>query len=381
MALGLSDAADLQIVRGIIAGPRVGEGDAPAGFEWYDAGHPDPNRASLDAGRAALALAGEAGRAGALLVLLSGGASAMLVDPAGVTLEEKLAAARALMLAGAPIDRLNAVRKHLSAIKGGGLAAAAGRSVTLAISDVHGPVADDPSVIGSGPTVGDPTTYADALRAIREANCQVPAAVLRRLERGAAGAEPETVKPGDPRLNRASWHLIGNRSHALDGARRAAEAAGYEVTVLPGATHGEARDAATRFLAEARRIASASPGRPLCVLAAGETTVRVTGPGRGGRNQEFALACVPAIASINHPAVIASAGTDGADGPTDAAGALVDPTTSNRAQRAGLKWEEALAANDSYNFFAPLGDLIRWGPTGTNVGDVQVLLVSPYEDR
>jgi len=320
-----------------------------------------------------------------LVVLLSGGASALLAVPAaGLTLAEKLATTRAVMEAGVAIDGLNCVRKHLSAIKGGQLGAAAGRVMTLAISDVHGPVPDDPSVIGSGPTVGDPSTYADALQIVRAVIADtglastsrggVPEAALAHLERGVRGLEPETIKPTDPRLARAEWHLIGNRETAVEGARHAADRLGYQVIVLPGPTAGEARLAGNAFFDAAMPWVSRATGA-LCVLASGETTVRVTGSGRGGRNQEFALSLASRLASAGQPMVAASAGTDGIDGPTDAAGAVVDTATLERARALGLNPGVALAGNDAYAFFAPLRDLIMWGPTGTNVGDLHVLLV------
>jgi hydroxypyruvate reductase len=240
---------------------------------------------------------------------------------------------------------------------------------------VHGPVQDDPSVIGSGPTVPDPTTYADALRIVRESGATVPSPVLRHLESGARGEQDESIKPGDPVLADTRYEVIGNRHAALEGAMRTAQERGYSVVTLPAATAGEAREAAHAFLSEARWLAAGSP-RPLCVLAAGETTVTVRGDGRGGRNQEFVLAGVPAIGAIGRAAVLASAGTDGIDGPTDAAGAIVDSSTLDRASRVGVDWRAALDRNDAYHFFEPLGDLIRWGPTGTNVGDVHVLLIA-----
>jgi hydroxypyruvate reductase len=278
------------------------------------------------------------------------------------------------MRAGVAIDGLNCVRKHLSRIKGGQLAAAAAQTMTLAISDVHGPIADDPSVIGSGPTVGDPTTFAQA-KAIVDRVSDVPATVRGYFERGVRGEVPETIKPQDQRLSRGSYEIVGNRETAVGGAAEAARALGYAVSIVPEAITGEARDAARAFLADAR-LASVAAGTRLCILAAGETTVTVTGNGLGGRNQEFVLAAAPDLATIGRPAVLASAGTDGVDGPTDAAGALADPTTLDRARQAGVDWQSTLAGHDAYHFFQPLGDLIVWGPTGTNVGDVQLLLVA-----
>jgi len=374
MAQAFAQLEPGRVRRGLIAGPRVGTGRPDPPFEWFDAGHPFPNEASVAAGQRALALARESGD-GWLVVLLSGGASAMLAAPAGdVTLQDKITTGRALMRAGVAIDGLNCVRKHLSDVKGGQLAAHAARTLTLAISDVHGPIADDASVIGSGPTVPDPTTFAEAVEIVG-AVPDVPDNVRTRLARGARGDAPETIKPGDPRLSRVVYEIIGNRHTALDGARTVAESLGYLVSVLAEPTHGEARQASRAFVAQARKIA-AQAGRPLCVLAAGETTVKVTGRGLGGRNQEFALSATPAIGSLGRAAVLASIGTDGTDGPTDAAGALVDSTTLARSHHAGVDWQSTLARNDAYHFFQPLGDLITWGPTGTNVGDVQVLLVA-----
>ena len=375
-----SRAYSLDFAGGVVAGPRVGTAEVPAGLEWFDAAHPSPDAASEAAGRRALAIAAMSRDRGSLLVLLSGGASSMLAVPAGsLTLADKAAAARILMNAGVPIADLNCVRKHLSAIKGGRLAAAAGRTITLAISDVHGPVADDPSAIGSGPTVADPSTYADAVAIVRNAGVAdlIPASVLAHLERG----PDETPKPGDRRLGASSYTVIGNRHTAVEGAARAARARGYAVRVVTPATSGEAREAGAAFVAGALRDAHAAgtaPEVPLCIIASGETTVHVRGNGRGGRNQEFALAAIPALESLNRAeaaVVVASAGTDGIDGPTDAAGAVVDSSSAARARRAGLEWEAALRSNGAYDFFAPLGDLLLWGPTGTNVGDVHVMLI------
>ena len=389
MARTFADLERDAVRRGLIAGPVVpsahgGSRSLPPRFESFDAGHPFPNAASVAAGVRALELAresvpdsgsGSVGRDGCLVVLLSGGASAMLVAPVpGITVEEKIATARALMRGGIAIDGLNCVRKHLSLIKGGRLAAAAARTVTLAISDVHRPRPNDPSVIGSGPTVGDPTTFAQALAIVRTVD-EVPATVLRYLERGARGEADETVKPDDARLALGTYEVIGSRETAVDGAAAAARMLGYSVHVIRRPTDGEARDASLAFLREARQVMT-SAGTGLCVLAAGETTVTVTGNGLGGRNQEFALAAAPEMASFGGPVVLASVGTDGIDGPTDAAGALVDSTTLERARLAGVDWESTLAGHDAYHFFQPLGDLIVWGPTGTNVGDVQMLLVA-----
>lgn len=379
MAVAFQEIIGPDRAHGLVAGPRVGPSPLPERFEWFDAGHPHPNEASAAAGERALALARQAGDDRALVVLLSGGASALLVLPApGVTVADKLATARGLMEAGIAIDGLNCVRKHLSGIKGGRLGAAARRSLTLAISDVHGPIADDPSVIGSGPTVADPSTYRDAVRVVDAAmkaapELSLPASVLAHIERGLRGEVDESVKPGDARLRDAAYRVIGNRHTALAGARQAAERLGYTVDVIPEATSGEARLASAEFVAAAQRLCASRSG-PACVIAAGEPTVHVTGRGRGGRNQEFALSAAVLVASLERAALVASAGTDGIDGPTDAAGAIVDRTTIERAVAAGLDWRAMLRDNDAYHFFEPLNDLIVWGPTGTNVGDLHLFL-------
>jgi glycerate 2-kinase len=342
----------------------------------FGAGHPAPNDASVAAAERSLALAREAAADGGLLVLLSGGASAMLVAPrVGLTLDDKLQVARNLMAGGAAIHELNCVRKHLSRIKGGQLAAAARRTTTLALSDVHGPIADDPSVIASGPTVPDETTFSDALDVIRSRHVEVPPRIQDYLTRGARGDVDETIKPGDPRIAECTYTIIGNRHTAVNGAKRAAEQRGYHVIVIPEATAGEARVAGIDFVSQAGRLAQTS-GQPLCVISSGETTVTVKGDGLGGRNQEFALAAMSLIGSVGDAAILASAGTDGVDGPTRAAGAMVDTSSAARATRLGADWHTALARNDSYRFFEALGDLIVWGPTGTNVGDLHVMLIA-----
>ena len=362
---------------GLVAAPGRPAGLDLGELEWMPAGHPVPAAGSVAAGRRALALAERVAGGGLLVVLLSGGASAALAAPApGVSLDDKVQATQLLLRAGAPIDRINGVRKHLSAIKGGWLAAAArGAAVTLAVSDVVGPVPDDPAVIGSGPTAPDPTRYADALETVQEYGLRAvfPPAALHALEEGLRGRRPETPKPGDARLRGARTVVIGSRLDALDAAARHAAGLGYDVVTLPAPVVGEARAAAVDCLALA---AAAAPRRPACVLSAGETTVAVRGPGRGGRNQEFALAAAERLGGFGGVAGLISVGSDGIDGPTDAAGAVVDTATPARARAQGLADPaHYLDRNDSYAFFEALGDLVRTGPTATNVGDLQVLLL------
>lgn len=342
--------------------------------------HPVPDAESVKAGVGALALAAQSrARGDRLVVLLSGGASSMLVCPAeGIPFEDKIALTELLLRSGLPIGDMNAIRKHLSGVKGGHLAAAAGRSMTFALSDVHGPVEDDPSVIGSGPTVGDPTTFADAERALRAAGLMdaVPASVRHRLSRGVRGEVRETIKPGDARLASAAFVLAGSRRDAMEGARDAALTLGYEVECIGPPIVGEASLAAAAFVDRVRGGVR-DRSRPRCIIASGETTVtlpRSGATGRGGRNQEFALAAASGLQDLG-ACSLASIGTDGVDGPTDAAGAIVDSTTMSRARALALDAGAALRAHDAYPFFQALGDLVVTGPTGTNVGDLQVILI------
>jgi glycerate-2-kinase len=369
-----------------LLGSRAGEGlvvstasPAPRELPWpvVFGGHPWPDAESLGAGRRALAIARATGESDVLLVLLSGGASALMAAPvASLALADKVRATEALMRAGVGIAELNAVRKHLSAVKGGQLAAACrGATVALAISDVVHPVEHDPSVIGSGPTVADRTTFRDALAVIdsRGLRSAMPPAALAVLEVGML-RPAETPKPGDPRLARSTFAVVGGRADAMEGARAAAVSLGYDTRVTAAPIVGEARVAGPRHVMAA--LAMRGHRTPLCVISSGETTVHVVGPGRGGRNQEFALAVVDLLANAGRDVLLASVGTDGIDGPTDAAGAVVDATTLERARRAGIDDPGAyLASNDAHGFFAALGDTVDTGPTGTNVADLQIILI------
>ena len=360
-------------------GPRRAATDPalPPHTIWFDAGHPLPDEGSMAGARRALEIASASSPDDLLIVLLSGGGSALMALPAeGLTLQDKQSTARTLMEAGADIYELNTVRKHLSSIKGGRLAAASRGSVlTLAISDVVG---DDLSVIASGPTVPDDSTFADALAIVdrRGGRDRYPDAVVRRLRDGAAGLVAETPATGDARLSRASARVIGAQRGAIEGARRAAAALGYHVLIVDEPVTGEARVAAKQLIDRTARAIASRP-RPICVVSSGETTVTVAGSGKGGRNQEFAFAMAQAIGALGPRVAAASIGTDGIDGPTDAAGALVDATTFTRARDAGIaEPERYLIDNNTYPFFDRVGDLIRTGPTNTNVGDVQVILIA-----
>ena len=340
-------------------------------IELNQCGHPLPDRnGELGAQRIA-EIARHAGPNDLVVCLISGGASALLPLPAPpVTLEEKQETTRLLLHCGANIHELNCVRKHISAIKGGQLAALAWPATVLALilSDVIG---DDLDVIGSGPTVPDRSTFAGALGILAKYGiaAQVPESVRQRLN----SAAPETPKPGDKIFSHVQNLIVGSNRLAVDAAAQQARTLGYRTAVLSTFIEGETRDVARVHAAIAREIrATGQPVKPpACLISGGETTVTIRGTGLGGRNQEFALAAALDIAGLKG-VVILSAGTDGTDGPTDAAGAIADGTTIARSK---LDAAAYLAGNDSYHFFENLGDLIKTGPTGTNVADVRILLV------
>ena len=360
---------------GLVIGTHRGSADLKS-LDWRQGGHPIPDQRSVAAGREALTRARSLKATDCLVVLLSGGASAAMAVPLGdLSIADKQATVSALLSAGADITALNTVRKHLSAIKGGRLAAAcAGTTWTLAVSDVVG---DDPAVIGSGPTVPDTSTFADSMRVIEKFSVapRLPRAVLSLIDAGTRGDVEESVKPGDPRLARAEWRMIGGRRDAMAGAKQAAEKLGYQVVVIDAPVLGDARQAGVAHL-ERLQAGLDRLARPACIVSSGETTVKVTGDGVGGRNQEFVLAAANCLAGLPAGSTVASAGTDGIDGPTDAAGAIADTSSLERAVAAHLPEPSAyFARNDSYHFFRALNDLIITGPTDTNVGDVQIVLI------
>jgi glycerate 2-kinase len=337
-----------------------------------EAGHPVPDARGVAASATLLAVARAAAERDLVIVLVSGGGSALTPAPAPpVTLDEKQAVTRLLLEAGATINDLNAVRKHLSLLKGGQLARAAApaRVLTLALSDVIG---DPLDVIASGPTAPDATTFADALEVLerRGVMAAAPASIVTRLRAGARGEIAETPKAGDPVFERVTNLVIGNNAVVVEAAVARARALGYHPTLVTRALQGEAREMAHRLVAQARTLAA-----PACLVAAGETTVTVRGRGRGGRCQEFALAAAREIAGSDDLVVLA-AGTDGTDGPTDAAGGLVDGATTTRITAAGGDAAKALDDNDAYRALGLAGDLIITGPTNTNLLDVYLVLRS-----
>ena len=356
----------------------------PGRIEVVQARHPVPDEAGQQAARRIAALTQGLTADDLVLCLISGGGSALLSLPApGLTLADKQAINQALLKSGAAIDEMNCVRKHLSAIKGGRLAAlcAPARVVTLLISDVPG---DAPEVIASGPTVADPSTCADALAICRRYGISLPAAALKGLESGAL----ETPKPGDPVFAGHAVHMIATPQQSLEAAAAVARAAGLQAHILSDEMEGESREVGKVQAALARAVARRGQPfeRPCVILSGGETTVTVKSKGaaadaagrspcRGGRATEFLLGC--AIALQGEPGVhVLAADTDGIDGIEDNAGAIVTPSTLARAQALGMKAADHLDRNDAYSFFKPLGDLVTPGPTFTNVNDFRAILVS-----
>ena len=350
---------------------RYGHGVPCRRIEVVEAGHPLPDDAGRRAARRFLDAAAGLGSDDLLVFLVSGGASSLLVDPApGLSLRTKREICRALLASGAPIGAMNCLRRHLSGIKGGRLAAAAhpARTVTLAISDVPG---DDPAAIGSGPTVGDPTGCADALEVADRHRIPLPPPVRRALEEG----RWETVKPDDPVMDRADYRIVSRPADALGAAVERARAFGFAAQNLGDDLAGEARELAEAHAVEARRRTSG------VLVSGGETVVTVDRPGgRGGRNREYLLAL--AIALDGSPGIHAIAcDTDGIDGSGDAAGAVIGPATLDRARALGLDPRRMLEEHDSHGFFSALGDLVVTGPTRTNVNDFRAILIDRPRGR
>ena len=378
LAAGKAAASMAKAVEGSWKGPfsgiavtRYGHGLPCDNIEIIEAGHPLPDDAGVAAAKRFLKSASALTEDDLLLFLVSGGASALLVEPApGLALAEKQAISGVLLKSGAPIDEMNCLRKHLSAIKGGRLAAAAhpAKVVTLGISDVPG---DDPAVIGSGPTVGDFTSCEDAIAIAKRRGIDLPPHVLAAL----TSEEWESVPPNDPRLENVEYRLIARPLNSQSAAADHAKALGISASLMGADLEGEARHLGQGHAALALR---SGPG---VLLSGGETTVTVNGKGgRGGRNCEYLLAMAIALDGV--PGIHAIAcDTDGIDGTEDAAGAIITPTTLNRAAKAGLDAQVMLDGHDSYSFFAELGDLIITGPTRTNVNDFRAILIVGGECR
>lgn len=377
MALALETSIGERISGGVIA-VKYGHSWPLNKIEIIEAGHPRPDQAGERAARKILELAGRCGHEDLLFFLVSGGGSALLPLPAeGLTLEDKRRTTEALLKSGAAIEEVNIVRKHISRIKGGRLAQVAvpARLISLILSDVVG---DSLETIASGPTAPDSSTYDDCIKIIRRKDLRprIPTAVVDYLERGAKGQRPETLKASDRVFQNVQNLIVGSNRLALAAAAKHAEALGYHAWVLSDSMQGESRIAAKSYCALIKEIFSTNKpvSRPACVLSGGETTVTVHGEGLGGRNQEFALAAAMEIAGLDD-LVILSGGTDGTDGPTDAAGGIIDGSTIARAQANKLDPQAFLDRNDSYNFLRVTGDLLMTGPTLTNVMDLQVALL------
>ena len=344
----------------------------------HQAGHPVPDQNGLTGARKIYQLAQSAAEKTLVICLISGGASALMPLPvAGISLQDKQQTTRALLACGATIQEINTIRKHLSILKGGGLARVIHPAtlITLIISDVVG---DDLNSIGSGPTVADPTSFADCREIVTKYSLQdeIPAAVLQHIESGIAGLAPETATAAENLFTKTRNIIVANNRNALLKAQERAIALGYH-TLLPDAlTEGDTRTVATHHLALTRKIQrNKQPlDKPVCILTGGETTVKLNGSGKGGRNQEFALVAALEMDGMEKITILC-AGTDGSDGPTDAAGAFADETTVARAAAIGLDPQQYLERNDSYNFFDRLGDLYKTGPTNTNVMDLRIILL------
>lgn len=355
-------------------------GAIPERIQVAEASHPLPDERGVNATRRMLALLNRVGENDLVLALISGGGSALMTAPAeGISLADLQTLTNSLLACGASIEEINTLRKHLDQVKGGGLARAAGKADLLALilSDVVG---DPLDVIASGSTVADPTTFADALAILQRYDLinQTPSSILQRLRNGAEGQIPETPKPGDILFRKVHNLIIASNRHAAQAALEEAEECGLRAVLLSTYLQGEARQLGQFLGAIARQIhATKQPLQPpACLVAGGETTVTLQGDGLGGRNQEVALGAVRGMDAAHHLLLVTLA-TDGDDGPTDAAGAVVSGETLKRALAMGLKPEEFLDRNDSYHFFHALGDLIRTGPTQTNVNDLAFLFAFP----
>jgi hydroxypyruvate reductase len=379
MAAAVEEILGERITAGVVT-VKAGHGGPTRIVRIQEASHPVPDAAGLAGAQAILDLAKGAGADDLVIALISGGGSALLPLPVrGITLEEKQQVTKQLLACGATIQEINAVRKHISAVKGGQLARAAAPAqvLTLVLSDIVG---DPLDAIASGPTAPDGTTFREALAILDRYGIRgaVPPAVGEYLEAGAAGRAPETPKPGDPLFQQVHHRVVANNAQALEAAAAAAAARGYRPLILASGIQGEAREVAKVLAALLLEVRAT--GRPIeppcCLVAGGETTVTLHGKGRGGRNQEMALAAafpLEGAAGI----LFFSAGTDGTDGPTDAAGAVSDGQTVPRGRAAGLDPARHLAENDAYSFFRALGDLVVTGPTRTNVMDIHLLLCGP----
>jgi len=375
MAVALEQRLGSRLTGGSVV-VKYGHSASTSIIDIQEAGHPVPDLAGQQAAGRILTLLNQLTADDLVFVLLSGGASSLLPAPApGVSLADKQRTTALLLLSGATIHEINAVRKHLSAMKGGRMAAATrARMITLILSDVLG---DDLGTIGSGPTAPDETTYADAIQILRRHGIlhKIPPNVRGHLLKGQRGAYPESPKPAARIFRRVQNQIIGNNQAAVETVSRVAKHDGLHPLILTTSLQGEAREAAKWLGAIAREIVTTGRPirRPACLIAGGELTVTVRGKGRGGRAQEFALAAARELAGLSNVWIVGF-GTDGTDGPTDAAGAIVDGHTLAHAAQRDVDLTEYLDRNDAYHFFKTVGGLIHTGPTGTNVNDLYLLI-------
>ena len=379
MAKALEHVLGDRITEGIV-NVKYGFTDTLSKIRLIEAGHPFPDENGELGAIKILDLLKKASDRDLIFSIISGGGSALLPNPvSGVTLEDKQNTTKVLLECGATINELNAVRKHISGTKGGRMAMAAAPAtvINLILSDVVG---DKLDTIASGPFVPDESSFNDVSRifekySIRE---RIPASVINHIEAGIAGNRDETPKHGEFFFNKVHNIIIGSNILALKGAAHHAEERGYSPVILSSMIEGESRDVAKVHVGIIKEvISSGNPAKtPLCLISGGETTVTIKGSGKGGRNQEFCLAGAIDMHGLSNKVVMLSGGTDGNDGPTDAAGAIADTETFSRAVNAGINPHKYLAENDSYNFFKTMGDLIITGPTNTNVMDIRIILIT-----
>lgn len=378
MAQTLEDILGEWIIQGLIC-VKYGHGVPLRRIKVLEADHPIPDPAGLQATEEMVALLDRLTEEDLVIFLISGGGSALLIQPyPDITLSDKQGLTQLLLNCGATINEINILRKHISQVKGGKLARIAypATMVSLVLSDVIG---DRLDIIASGPTVPDTSTFADCMRIIDKyrLKAKIPSSIIHFLEKGLQGDIEETPKPGDPIFSSSQNIVIGSNISAIKAASLRAKALGYRPLILSSVIHGETREVALVHAAIAKEVLySGNPvKRPACLISGGETTVTVSGKGKGGRNQEFVLATILELAESDEITVL-SGGTDGTDGPTEAAGAIADHHTLNRAQALGLEPSTYLDNNDSYHFFQALNDLLITGSTGTNVMDIRIILVA-----